>query len=162
MYFFTLRLKTQDMINQTSGIALEDRTIFEDKAIFGQTNFEEGNMHALEFEVYSQAYKQWLTRINHPTLLIYLKVTDINILIDRIKKRGRVEEKDMSEKYLRRLNINYNRFYDNYPFPKMIIDADQSMDTDKRFHKKNFAAISHELRKLGYKNRPPPQKLVVR
>ena len=123
MYFFTVRLKTQDRINMFNGIAIEDRTIFEDRAIFGKTNFEQGNMHELEYTVYSQAFEQWITRIKPPTLLIYLAVNDIQILLD------------------------------NYPFPKMVINASEDMDDSGRFHHEAFKKIAEKLEEMGFRKK---------
>ena len=153
MYFFTVRLKTQDRINMFNGIAIEDRTIFEDRAIFGKTNFEQGNMHELEYTVYSQAFEQWITRIKPPTLLVYLAVNDIQVLLNRINKRGRAEEKSISSEYLQGLNNNYDAFYANYPFPKMVINASEDMDDSGRFHHEAFKKIAEKLEEMGFRKK---------
>ena len=55
-------------------------------------------------------------KIIHPDIVIYLKTDDITILQERILKRGRTAEKDISKEYLTNLNDIYNNVIENHEY----------------------------------------------
>jgi deoxyadenosine/deoxycytidine kinase len=149
MYYFTLRLNTLKRIQEFTGIAIEDRTIFEDRKVFGKTNYEMGNMHDLEFYVYDQTYREISQSFKPPTLLVYLKVRDVKVLLERINKRGRDEEKEISLEYLQKLNDNYDELFDEYPFHKLMINAEINMFEHPSYHATVVMEIAQKLKKIG-------------
>ena len=153
MYYFTLRLSTLKRIRDFPGLAVEDRTIFEDKKVFGDTNFELGNMHELEYYVYDQTYKEICKSFSPPTLLIYLKISDVNVLKRRIQKRGRDEEKEISTEYLQKLNDNYDKLFDEYPHHKIAINAETDMFEQPSYHTTVICEMAQKLKKIGFTQR---------
>jgi deoxyadenosine/deoxycytidine kinase len=149
MYYFTLRLNILKRIQDFEGIAIEDRTIFEDRQVFGQTNFELGNMHELEYYVYDQTYKNICNNFSPPTLLVYLKIRDVGVLKDRILKRGRDEEKEISAEYLQKLNDNYDKLFDEYPYHKIAVNAETNMFEHPSYHTTVVCEIAQKLNKIG-------------
>jgi deoxyadenosine/deoxycytidine kinase len=149
MYYFTLRLNTLKRIKEFPGIAVEDRTIFEDRQVFGQTNFEMGNMHELEYYVYDQTFKEICSNFPPPTLLVYLKIRDVKVLKERILKRGRDEEKNISLEYLQKLNDNYDKLFDDYPFHKIAINAETDMFEQPSYHTTVICEMAQKLKKVG-------------
>jgi len=159
MYYFTLRLNILRRIQEFEGMAVEDRTIFEDRQVFGQTNFELGNMHELEYYVYDQTYKNICKNFAAPTLLVYLKVRDVNVLKDRILKRGRDEEKSISVEYLQKLNDNYDKLFDEYPYPKLAVNAETNMFEHPSYHTTVVCEIAQKLKKIGIPQRGEEQPI---
>ncbi|MBW2964011.1 deoxynucleoside kinase [Candidatus Woesearchaeota archaeon] len=149
IYYFSKRLNTLKRIKDFDGLAVEDRTIFEDRQVFGQTNYEMGHMHELEFFVYDQTYKEICANFRPPTLLVYLKVRDVNVLKQRIMKRGRDEEKTISLEYLQKLNDNYDKLFDEYPFHKMAVNAETDMFEHPSYHTTVMCEIAQKLKKIG-------------
>jgi deoxyadenosine/deoxycytidine kinase len=166
MYYFTLRLNTLKRIQEFPGIAIEDRTIFEDRKVFGKTNYEIGNMHDLEFYVYDQTFREICSSFKPPTLLVYLKVRDVKVLLDRILKRGREEEKDISLDYLQKLNDNYDELFDEYPFHKIMINAEINMFEHPSYHATVVMEIAQKLKKMGLAQRsedvPAEQSMLMK
>ncbi|MBW2972615.1 deoxynucleoside kinase [Candidatus Woesearchaeota archaeon] len=159
MYFFTLRLGTLKRIRDFPGLAVEDRTIFEDKKVFGDTNYSMGHMHELEYYVYDQTYKEICKSFEPPTLLVYLKINDIEVLRRRIMKRGRDEEKSISSEYLQRLNDNYDRLFDEYPHHKIAINAETDMFEHPSYHTTVICEIAQKLKKIGLTQKTGEQPL---
>jgi len=153
MYYFTLRLNTLRRIHEFNGLAVEDRTIFEDRQVFGKTNFEMGNMHELEFFVYDQTFKEICKSFSPPTLLVYLKISDVNVLMKRIQKRGRDEEKGIPIDYLQKLNNNYDKLFDEYPFHKIAINAETDMFEQPSYHTTVICEMAQKLKKMGIKQK---------
>ena len=166
MYYFSLRLNTIKRINDFTGIAVEDRTIFEDKNVFGKTNYELGNMHDLEYYVYDQMYREICKNFNPPTLFVYLKIRDINVLKQRIQKRGRDEEKEISAEYLQKLNNSYDELFDNYPYHKMAVNAETDMFEHPSYHTTVVCEIAQKLKKIGVfqkaEEEPVEQSMLVK
>lgn len=149
MYYFALRLNTLKRISDFEGLAVEDRTIFEDRGVFGKTNFELGNMHELEYHVYDQTYKEICSNFQPPTLMVYLKVRDTNVLMERIKKRGRQEEQGVTKEYIQKLNDNYDKLFDEYPYHKIAVNAETDMFEHPSYHTTVVCEIAQKLKKLG-------------
>ena len=166
MYHFSLRFKTRQLIRQFNGLAVEDRTIFEDREIFGQTNFELGNMHELEYFIYDNTYKQVRDHFDPPTLLVYLKVKDVNVLKKRIKERGRDEEHEIPLDYLKRLNDHYDKFFDEYPHHKLLINAETDMFEHPSYHTTVACEIAQKLKGIGFfqkgDDKPADQSMLMK
>jgi deoxyadenosine/deoxycytidine kinase len=150
MYYFAMRLGVLKRIQDFDGLAVEDRTIFEDRQVFGQTNYDLGNMHELEYYVYDLTYKEICKNFQPPTLLVYLKVRDVNVLYRRILKRGREEEKSISLEYLKKLNDNYDKLFDEYPYHKIAVNAETDMFEHPSYHTTVVCEIAQKLRKIGF------------
>ncbi|HZX36306.1 MAG TPA: deoxynucleoside kinase, partial [Thermodesulfobacteriota bacterium] len=55
-----------------------------------------------------------------PDLVIYLQASS-EVLMERIKKRGKVYEKDISEDYLKRLVDAYNKYFFYYTDTPLLV-----------------------------------------
>ena len=66
-----------------------------------------------EYDLYDQLYSYMTVDIPKPDLLIYLQAP-IEVLIKRIKKRGRNFEKYITSSYLEKLNSMYLKFFNTY------------------------------------------------
>ncbi|MBW2971507.1 deoxynucleoside kinase [Candidatus Woesearchaeota archaeon] len=150
MYYIMLRLGVLKRIQDFSGLAIEDRTIFEDRNVFGQSLFELGHMHELEYYVYDQMFKEICKNFQPPTLLIYLKVRDVRVLKKRIGQRGRDEEKVISLEYLQKLNDNYDKLFDEYPHHKIAINAETDMFEHPSYHTTVVMEIAQKLKSIGF------------
>jgi deoxyadenosine/deoxycytidine kinase len=159
MYYFPLRMKTLKRVQEFEGLAVEDRTIFEDKNVFGKTNFELGNMHEL-------TYNEICDNFSPPTLLVYLKVRDVNVLKQRILKRGRDEEKEIPVEYLQKLNDNYDAMFDGYTGHKIAVNAETDMFEHPSYHTTVVCEIAQKLKKLGFVQKgeeiPADQKVLLK
>ena len=160
MNIFTARMKVMSQIMKFPGIALEDRTIHEDRFVFGQTNFEEGNMCDTQFWIYNNTFKEIVKNYTPPTLLVYLKVSDVEVLRKRINERSRDAEKQISKEYLYKLNQNYDKFVKEYPHPKIIINAETDMIKYPDYHTTATEIIAEKLRELGVLKRTTEKQTV--
>jgi len=121
--FFNGRLERQRQIEDRKGIILEDRTLAEDYHIFGIAQKIMGNMTEEEFLTYQRNYDLMTQEITQPDLIVYLKA-DVQVLLDRIKERGRKSETGIPREYLEQLNQLYNQFINRHvTCPVLVIDA---------------------------------------
>jgi len=61
----------------------------------------------------------------HPDLVVYLQART-DVIIQRIRERGRPFEKRINRDYLEALNEAYNRFFFNYAMsPVLVVDTNE-------------------------------------
>jgi deoxyguanosine kinase len=107
-------LGQQDLFNST---VVADYLFAKDK-IFAYLNLDEN-----ELALYEQIYRLLDARIPKPDLVIYIQAR-IETLIERIRKRNKVYEKDIEEDYIERLVDAYNRYFFYYTdTPLLVVDT---------------------------------------
>jgi len=125
MFFLSKRLEQHlrqvNLISRT----IQDRTIYEDAAIFAKNLFQEGVMEARDYNSYMSMYQAILQALRPPDLLIYLKA-DLDTLRAHISKRGRDYEADIEDDYLLQLNKLYESWIDSYKMSRLhVIDVNK-------------------------------------
>jgi deoxyadenosine/deoxycytidine kinase len=99
-----------------------DRSIFGD-SIFAAMLYDEKYMTQEEFNTYQSLLEGMLDLVKPPYLLIYLDC-NVDVALERIKKRNRECEKTITRDYLEKLNSKYLAWYDSYNYsPKLFIDT---------------------------------------
>jgi len=77
-------------------------------------------------------------KIVRPDLVVYLQA-DTEVLMERIRKRGRSFERNIGEEYLKNLNEAFNHFFFHYDdSPLLIVNTDQLDFTKNREHLNDF------------------------
>jgi deoxyadenosine/deoxycytidine kinase len=93
--------------------------LFDKDAIFAAMN-----LSGAEWDLYNEIYCTLAPKIPTPDLTIYLRAP-VEVLLERIKRRGRSFEQDMQAEYLERLSESYQRHFTTYPHPLWTVEADQ-------------------------------------
>jgi len=138
MYFLNSRIKQQIAIRSGQNTVIQDRTIYEDAAIFAPNLYEMGLMAHRDFENYQSFFSNLRQLISPPDLIIYLKAS-VPKLVDQIQKRGREYEENIRLDYLKRLNEYYNKWIESYEDgPVLVIDLD---NTNFEENKEDFADV---------------------
>ena len=76
-----------------------------------------------ELRLYQQVYDHLTINTITPDLVVYLQAP-VDVLLNRIEKRGITEEKSITSDYLKQLNEAYTRFFHYYDSsPLLIINA---------------------------------------
>lgn len=76
-----------------------------------------------EYRLYEQVYAHLSIEVPVPDLVIYLQAP-VDVLLDRVRKRGVPYEQNMDPDYLQRLSDAYARFFHHYEAaPLLIINA---------------------------------------
>lgn len=142
MYFLNSRIRQQLEITKSEQFVIQDRTIYEDAAIFAPNLYEMGLMTGRDFENYQSFFENLKQLISPPDLLIYLKAS-VPKLVDQIQKRGREYEENIRLDYLKRLNEFYNKWIDGYKEGRLlIIDLDR---LDFEANKEDFAEVVQQI-----------------
>jgi deoxyguanosine kinase len=85
------------------------------------------NLDRDELQLYNQIFETLDSRLPSPDLVIYLQA-DVEVLLERIKKRGREFEKDIDVGYLRELSELYNDFFFNYRGSPLLVVQTSGID----------------------------------
>jgi deoxyadenosine/deoxycytidine kinase len=81
------------------------------------------NLDAQELDLYEQVYERLSMEAPAPDLVVYLQAP-VEVLLARIQKRGRPQERRMEAAYLKRLSDAYTDFFYHYDkSPLLIINA---------------------------------------
>lgn len=125
MFFLAKRLEQHLKLVNPGNRIIQDRTIYEDAAIFARNLYEEGIMDARDYHSYYQMYTAIQRALRPPDLLVFLRA-GLPTLRARIAQRGRGYEVSISDAYLQRLNALYERWTVGYDLSEIvIIDADE-------------------------------------
>jgi deoxyadenosine/deoxycytidine kinase len=90
-----------------------------------------GLMSKRDFDNYYNFFQTLKSMVQPPDLLIYLKAS-VPTLVGQIQKRGREYEENIRLDYLKKLNILYNKWIDNYREGQvLIIDVDKNNFPEK-------------------------------
>ena len=85
--------------------------------------FAELTLEDDEFDLYEQVYANMTMDAPQPDLVIYLQAP-VEVLLNRIGKRGHDYERNISAAYLQRLNDSYTSFFNQYgKEPLLIVNA---------------------------------------
>lgn len=85
--------------------------------------FAEVNLDKDEFKLYQQVYEHLKLELPQPDLVIYLQAP-VDVLWERIHRRGIKEERGIDKNYLQALSDAYTRFFYQYnDAPLLIVNA---------------------------------------
>jgi deoxyadenosine/deoxycytidine kinase len=94
--------------------------LFDKDRIFARTNLEEK-----EFWLYDQLYRLLKSRLAPPDLVIFLQART-EVLMERIRSRGRKYERSIGFKYLEEINRSFNEFFFHYDeAPLLVVNASE-------------------------------------
>ena len=108
--FLIRRIEHHELIHTVPKTCIQDRTLYEDPEIFAKYLHGLGNMTDAELELYFEYFQRLSKTIVHPDKVICFDVPQVDVLMSRIKKRGREEEKGIGSSFLRGLNGYYATF----------------------------------------------------
>jgi deoxyadenosine/deoxycytidine kinase len=125
LHFLATRFASMRRMRGLGGSWVLDRTWYEDAEIFARGLFEQGYMTSDEWTLYRRLYGELLhsPAARPPRLLIYLH-GPIDVIRERIARRGRPSEKDVSPDYWRALHERYERWIGQFRHcPVLSIDV---------------------------------------
>jgi len=141
IYFLFSRYKQLQKLKQTKmffDMVISDY-IFEKDRIFANLNLDENEMI-----LYEHIIKFIEPEIPKPDLVIFLQSSSENIL-ERIKKRNRSFENEITYEYINMLSKNYSNFFMIYKdAPVLMVNVD---DVDISKDQSSIAQIIQELEK---------------
>lgn len=127
MFFLAERLRQHLRQVNPGDRIIQDRTIYEDAAIFARNLHNEGVMNDRDFDSYERMYEAIAATLRPPDLMIYLRAR-VPTLLKRIEERGRSYEANINADYLERLGDLYDAFFADYDLSRVVILPADELD----------------------------------
>ncbi|EGC37350.1 hypothetical protein DICPUDRAFT_54025 [Dictyostelium purpureum] len=108
IYLLNQRFQQQQQIIWQGRGGVQDRTIYED-SVFAKMLMESGLMDKRDYNTYCKLFSNLSNFMRKPNLIIHLDVSPEQSL-ERIKRRDRECEKNITLEYLQNLNQAYQNF----------------------------------------------------
>jgi deoxyadenosine/deoxycytidine kinase len=101
-----------------------DRSIYEDAYIFSRALHHMSNLSERDYLAYRRVFDLVVSKLPPPDLLIFLRCP-VNVLMDRIQRRGRAIEGGISSDYLELLESFYDEWMQTFDIcPVLTIRTD--------------------------------------
>lgn len=127
MFFLAARLR-QHLRQVNPGLrVIQDRTVYEDAAIFARLLHDDGVMDARDHASYRTMYDAVTSALRPPDLLIYLRAS-LPTLKRHIRQRGRTYEVGIDDGYLERLGALYERWIEDYALSRVVVVPGDDLD----------------------------------
>lgn len=142
LFFLLLRYRQQMDMNQQdlfSQTTISDYLFSKDR-IFANINLEEN-----ELFLYGQVYQLLDIRVPKPDLVIYLQA-EPDVLMDRIRTRGKGYERYISQSYISDLVHAYNDFFFHYGDSPLLIINTSEIDFVRRMG--DFSQLVREIKRM--------------
>lgn len=151
-YAFITRIMEQEahMISNPQAFYLSERSVFSDYYCFAKSAYENGFMTSLEWKLY-QEWFSWLVdrSLTFPQGFIYLQ-TDPAICYERIARRARHEEVDVSLDYLKQLHDKHEQWLVHKQgltsnlkeVPVLVLPCNQEFESADQVMQKHAEAIA--------------------
>ncbi|WP_223787130.1 deoxynucleoside kinase [Marinicella meishanensis] len=127
LYFLSSKFKIHQQLEQTPGVVIQDRTLFEDVEIFATALHQMRKINQRDWDTYYNFYRSIQRAIKPPDLMIYLQCS-MRTTRKRIKLRGRKMEQDMPLSYLKRLESLYQNWIANYDKSRLLVIETDRLD----------------------------------
>lgn len=138
IYFLSKRFKDQKKIVDSGESVIQDRSIYEDAEIFARNLFEIGKMEKRDYNNYVSLFHVMMEFLKPPDLMIYLR-SSVDMLVEKIRRRGRSYEQTIPREYLEQLNRHYEDWIGRYKIGPLL--AIQSDDLDYVNKKEDFERV---------------------
>jgi deoxyadenosine/deoxycytidine kinase len=115
LYFLATRFAAMRRMRAQGGSWILDRTWYEDAEVFAHGLYERGLMSRIEHDLYVRLYVELLhsPAARPPKLLIYLH-GPLDVLLGRIRTRGRPSERETEPEYWAILHERYEKWIANF------------------------------------------------
>lgn len=150
MEFLIRRVEHHELIETVPKSCIQDRSLYEDPEIFAKYLHGLGNMTDDELKLYFEFFERLHKKLIRPDLIIFLQVDDVNILLDRIRKRGRQEEQGITSDFLQGLGGYYVSFprvcQNKYGVEAITYNVTNTDIRDDEGKEKFIAAVQEKLK----------------
>lgn len=107
--------------------AIADRSIYEDAHIFARALHHLGNLSERDYHSYRAVFDLVLAGLPHPDLLLYLRAP-VDVLMERIRSRGRGIETGITKDYLSLLDTFYEEWLQTFDLCPVLTIQTNDLD----------------------------------
>lgn len=134
IFFLGHRAEQYLKIATSPGSAILDRSIYEDAHIFARAMHQLNNLEERDYLSYRRVFQLLVATLPPPNLLIHLRAP-VEVLMERIRRRGRAIESGISTEYLALLESFYDDWMASFDIcPVLTIHSDDLDFVHKKKH----------------------------
>jgi deoxyadenosine/deoxycytidine kinase len=127
VFFLGHRAQQHEALASSPQSAIADRSIYEDAFIFARALHHLGNLNERDYQSYRAIFDLVVGGLPRPDLLLYLRAP-VNVLMDRIRERGRGMESGISADYLALLDSFYEEWMRSFDLCPVLTIRTQDLD----------------------------------
>ncbi len=127
VFFLGHRAQQHRALAQRPESAIADRSIYEDAYIFARALHHLGNLSERDYKSYRVVFDLVTASLPRPDLLLYLRAP-VDVLLDRIHKRGRGMESGISRDYLALLDTFYEEWLHTFDLCPVLTIRTEDLD----------------------------------
>jgi deoxyadenosine/deoxycytidine kinase len=144
VYFLVARFKQQEELRQHD---LFSRSIVSDYLFAKDRIFAYLNLAEAELNLYERIYDLLRPRLVKPDLVVYLQARP-DVLMKRLKKRGRDMESTVEVSYLDALQRAYNQFFFHYDESPLLVV--ETSDIDIKSNDEDFDSLIAAMKRATH------------
>ena len=115
--------------------------VFEKSRLFAYLNLDDS-----ELLIYDKLYSLLSESVTRPDLIVYLQAPT-EVLLKRVKARGRPEENQLSQEYLAEVNRAYNHYFFHYTQTPLLVVNTEGVDFARS--EEDVADLLKQIRTMG-------------
>lgn len=127
VFFLGHRAEQHLALARSPQSAISDRSIYEDAFIFARALHELGNLSERDYLAYRHVYDLIVANLPRPDLLIHLDAP-VEVLMQRIQRRGRAIEGGITAEYLALLKSFYREWLETFDLCPVLTIRSQDLD----------------------------------
>lgn len=127
VFFLGHRARQHLELARSPRSAIADRSIYEDAHIFARALHHLGNLDERDYKSYRAVFDLVVDGLPKPDLLLYLHAP-VDVLVARIRERGREMERDISADYLGLLDRFYEEWLSVYDLSPVLAIRTDDLD----------------------------------
>jgi len=127
VFFLGHRARQHLALAQAPESAIADRSIYEDAYIFARALHHLGNLTERDYKSYRAVFQLVVRGLPEPDLLLYLRAP-VDVLVERIRRRGREMERGITPEYLRLLDRFYEEWLEVYSLSPVLTIRTDDLD----------------------------------
>jgi deoxyadenosine/deoxycytidine kinase len=143
LFFLLSRYRQQQLLLQRqlfTQTTLVDY-VFERSRLFAYLNLDDS-----ELLIYDKLYALLAESVPRPDLIVYLQAPT-EVLMRRVKARGRPEESQLSEEYLAEVNRAYNHYFFHYSATPLLVVNTEGADFARS--EEDVSDLLKQIRAMG-------------
>jgi deoxyadenosine/deoxycytidine kinase len=150
----TRMTKIEESINNSNcNFIFLDRSLGTDKNVFEKMLYDNKKISEIEHQMYNfwcDFYYKYV-RKNLNNITIYIRCNP-EIALERIHKRGRTEEQNISLEYLKDLHNYHEQWLINNDPNIIIVDSNKNFETDTDYQKELLISIVKQINNIRKNN----------
>jgi len=151
--FLIRRVEHHELIRTVPKNCVQDRTLYEDPEVFAKYLHGLGFMDDRELDLYFEYFNRLNRELLRPDLVLILTVERVELLLERIRRRGRQEERGIDAAFLGGLNAYYSTFpqvcQKKYGIPIHVISVERLDIRSPEGQRIFFEEVETALRENG-------------